>query len=396
MLSNPSARVVAAAKPARRVHTRRVTRARWTLLAGGAAAVAMLATACSPASPSTLAGSHSSAGSSTSATPAPPLRLTSVVPHKALGGTSTIRVKFSAPLAPTSVMPSIAPSVAGAWQAEGTSAVFTPTQAYAPYTAYTVTVPAGPQGVTGVDGGQLTAGSVVHLKGAVPSVTFAEQILARLRYLPLRTTAAAPQSAAAEAAAVYAPPHGAFVWRWNPPASLRAQWAPGQYTPVLQGAVLAFQHQVGLAPDGLLGPKTWTALLAADLAGQVSPRPYTYIYADLSIRPQTLVVWRDGSTVLTSPTNGGVPGALTPDGTFPIYERLTSTTMSGTNPDGTKYKDPGVPWVNYFRGGSAVHGFPRASYGFPQSVGCLELPIPTAKVVFGMVWYGTLVTVIGQ
>jgi hypothetical protein len=51
--------------------------------------------------------------------------------------------------------------------------------------------------------------------------------------------------------------------------------------------------------------------------------------------------------------------------------------------------------VNYFSGGSAVHGFPRASYGSPQSVGCLELPIPTAQRVFGIINYGTLVTVNG-
>jgi hypothetical protein len=111
--------------------------------------------------------------------------------------------------------------------------------------------------------------------------------------------------------------------------------------------------------------------------------------------PQTLSVWVDGHTVLTSPVNGGVAAAPTPLGTYPVYERFTSATMQGTNPDGSKYKDPGVPWINYFSGGSAVHGFPRASYGFPQSVGCLELPIPTAARVFKLIDYGTLVHVAG-
>ena len=37
--------------------------------------------------------------------------------------------------------------------------------------------------------------------------------------------------------------------------------------------------------------------------------------------------------------------------------------MSGTNPDGSHYSDPGVPWVSYFNGGDALHGFLRASYG---------------------------------
>ena len=37
--------------------------------------------------------------------------------------------------------------------------------------------------------------------------------------------------------------------------------------------------------------------------------------------------------------------------------------MAGTNPDGSHYDDPGVPWVSYFHGGDALHGFIRASYG---------------------------------
>jgi lipoprotein-anchoring transpeptidase ErfK/SrfK len=98
---------------------------------------------------------------------------------------------------------------------------------------------------------------------------------------------------------------------------------------------------------------------------------------------------------LTTPANTGVAGAETQTGIFPIYSRLTSTTMTGTNPDGSKYSDPGVPWVNYFNGGDAVHGFPRASYGSPQSNGCVELPISTAESVYGMLAIGDIVDVKG-
>ena len=80
-------------------------------------------------------------------------------------------------------------------------------------------------------------------------------------------------------------------------------------------------------------------------------------------------------------------------GTFPIFVRFAATTMTGINLDGTHYGDPGVPWVNYFNGGDAVHGYPRAGYGFPQSNGCVELPIPTAETVYGMLGLGDLVTV---
>ena len=67
--------------------------------------------------------------------------------------------------------------------------------------------------------------------------------------------------------------------------------------------------------------------------------------------------------------------------------------MSGTNPDGSHYSDPGIPWVSYFNGGDALHGFDRSSYGTPQSVGCVEMPPANAAVVYPLTPMGTLVTV---
>ena len=90
--------------------------------------------------------------------------------------------------------------------------------------------------------------------------------------------------------------------------------------------------------------------------------------------PQTLTLWHDGRVILRTPVNTGIASRPTDLGTFPVYLHLTETTMAGTNPDGSHYNDPGVPWVNYFSGGDAVHGFSRGSYGWPQSVGCVEVP----------------------
>jgi lipoprotein-anchoring transpeptidase ErfK/SrfK len=104
-------------------------------------------------------------------------------------------------------------------------------------------------------------------------------------------------------------------------------------------------------------------------------------------------VYRNGQVVYSTLANTGIPGATTAKGTFPVYERFKSTEMKGTNPDGTKYDDPDIPWVAYFNGGDAVHGYPRPSYGHPQSVGCVELPISNAAQVWPMDTYGTLVTV---
>jgi len=71
--------------------------------------------------------------------------------------------------------------------------------------------------------------------------------------------------------------------------------------------------------------------------------------------------------------NTGIPASPTVDGTFPVYLRFYFTHMKGTNPDGSKYDDP-VWYVSYFNGGDAVHYFPRGSYGWYQSLGCVELP----------------------
>ncbi len=57
--------------------------------------------------------------------------------------------------------------------------------------------------------------------------------------------------------------------------------------------------------------------------------------------------------------------------------------MVGTDPDGYHYDVTGVPWVAYFNGGDAVHGYWRYGYGYPQSNGCVELPVDNAQVVWG-------------
>jgi peptidoglycan hydrolase-like protein with peptidoglycan-binding domain len=323
--------------------------------------------------------------------PLAPLHALSITPAK-LGPQTPITVTLNRPprekvttdATAASVLPAISPAVPGNWSTSGARLLFTPAQAYPPDVTLTVSVSAAL-------GGPLNA----RLTAPTGSVLRAQQILAGLGYLPLEFTGPPVTGAAAQAAAAFTPPAGTFTWRWpDVPPTLRTMWAPGDSGNMTRGAVMAFQHLNGLPMDGVLGPVTWSALLAAATAGRPDPEQYSYIYADINL-PQTLTLWVAGKTVLTSPVNSGVAAAPSIDGTFPIYERFTSAAMKGTNPNGTTYDDPGVPWINYYNGGQAVHGFPRASYGYPQSVGCLELPIPTAAQVYSRVDYGTLVTVYG-
>ena len=134
------------------------------------------------------------------------------------------------------------------------------------------------------------------------------------------------------------------------------------------------------------------ALFAAAVTGQRNSDGYTYAIASKG-SPETLTNWHNGRRVLRSLANTGISVAPTASGTFPVYLRYTSQTMSGTNPDGTHYSDPGIPWISYFNGGDALHGFIRATYGWPQSLGCVEMPFPAAKLIWPSTPIGTLVSV---
>ena len=222
-----------------------------------------------------------------------------------------------------------------------------------------------------------------------------QQLLARLDYLPVRWRGSSdpPKSPAGELAAAVSPPAGSFSWRYpNVPAPLRALWKEGQANEITRAAVMAFEDGHGLATDGIAGPHVWRALLQDDLAGRRHTGGYSYVFVHATV-PESLNLWHDGKVVLTSPGNTGIPAAPTPYGTWPVFEHITVGTMSGTNPDGSHYNDPGVRWISYFHGGDAIHAFPRASYGTPQSLGCVELPESAAAQVWPYTPIGTLVTV---
>jgi lipoprotein-anchoring transpeptidase ErfK/SrfK len=155
---------------------------------------------------------------------------------------------------------------------------------------------------------------------------------------------------------------------------------------------MMFQDEHHLTVDGIAGPDVWKALMADAIKGERRDDGYSYVYVHRNV-PQRLTLWHNGHTVLTSPGNTGVPAAPTDLGTFPVFEHVAVTTMSGTNPDGSHYNDPGVKWVSYFNGGDALHAFPRASFGTPQSLGCVELPEAAAKRLFPYTPIGALVTI---
>ncbi len=357
----------------------------------------------SQASASGSPGRAEAGAGAPSSSPSAPLRVVAISPAAGaanIAANAPITVTFSAPVAPGQVHPTLSPSVPGTWSTSGSTMTFHPAGGFVPASGVTVTVPAGMRGAAKTNTTPLEAAAAASYTVAPGSVLRLQELLAELGYLPLTFTAASapttpalltePTTAALVSAA---PVLGTFTWRFpNTPASLQATWAQGSQTVMVRGAVMAFESDHGLASDGSAGPAVWSALLAAVAQRQVTPRVYNYVMVSQSL-PETLQVWSNGNIVATTPCNTGVPGATTAPGTFPVFSRFAATTMTGTNPDGSHYSDPGVQWVAYFNGGDAVHQFARPGYGYPQSDGCVELPSSAGQTVWGLDPIGTLVTV---
>jgi len=353
---------------------------------------------------------HDSSGATPKAThtvtPAPALTITSVTPgsgSNSVNGTSPITVGFSAPLSRTTPLPKLSPSTEGSWKISGSTAIFTPAVAFPEDTKVTVTIPSGSagmqskQGVKNGAGGYLAASFSRSFTTGTYSSLRLQQLLAELGYLPLTWTpsgtAISGSDTAGQLAAAYNPPSGSFSWDSGYPSVLHQFWSEGSSNLIITGAIRAFESEHNMTMDGEAGPAVWADVLKDVAASHSNSNGYTYALASKN-EPESLTIWHDGKQVLETPANTGIPAAPTADGTFPVYEKLPFQIMKGTNPDGSKYADP-VYWISYFDGGDAVHYFDRGSYGFPQSLGCVELPESSAHQAYDYLSYGSLVTVAG-
>jgi peptidoglycan hydrolase-like protein with peptidoglycan-binding domain len=367
-----------------------------------AGAVAATLSGASPARGTALVSATATASPSTppSTAPSGPLQVLSVTEGGATrntNGAKPVTVQMSAPLASSSPLPTVRPAVAGRWTRSGATLTFTPAWPLQPGSQLQVRIPGGRSGVRTPGGSHLARTVARTVTTAGWSGLRQQQLLAQLGYLPRYFKAASPATALpstvpGELASVYTPPAGRFVWLRGYPSILTRFWG-GPNSLIIEGAVRAFQAQHGLVMTGHLTSATWMDLLRAAAGKQRNRHGYTYAWASKA-QPETLTVWHNGKIILRSLANTGIPASPTADGTYPVYLRYYYQVMRGRNPDGSKYADP-VYYVAYFNGGDAVHYFPRASYGWPQSLGCVELPWGPAKQVWPYLSYGTLVTVTG-
>jgi lipoprotein-anchoring transpeptidase ErfK/SrfK len=336
-------------------------------------------------------------GATTGALASKTLAVVSTVPSTGatdVPSDQVVTVRLSLPVAGPSGMPTFDPPVSGSWTKVGTTSLsFVAASPFIPTSTETLVIPSGASGPRGTRGQMLDAPVTITFTVAQASTERLQQLLGQLNYLPLSFAPNGPLKSPNEMTTAQA---GAFAWRWpDAPASLTSLWTEGYENVITKGALMAFQNQNGLTVDGLAGTRVWAALLSDVGSAKVDASPYTYVVVSKQL-PQALTLYENGAPVLAGiPVNTGAPGADTVDGTYPVFEHVTSSRMKGTNPDGTTYDDPNVPWASYFNGGDALHGFVRATYGSPQSNGCVEMRITDAAKVWPLSPIGTLVTVTG-
>jgi hypothetical protein len=320
-----------------------------------------------------------------------------------ISASTPVEITFSKPVKKLlgSAKPKLSPEVDGKWSQPNSHTLrFKPSGFGAPLaTNLKVELPEEVE-VVQSDGSTKNASQITWEVPAGSELRL-QQMLAELDYLPFKFSGeeVAKTPEAQVAAATTEAPKGHFSPRWgNTPSGLKELWSPGKSNVLVEGALMSFEERNGLEVDGLAGPVVWEALMKAVIAGEKKPTKgtesgFTWVSVSES-SPETVTVWHNGKYVLTGlSANTGIPGAETELGTHNVYVRYEETTMSGKNPDGSPYNDPGIKWVSYFYEGDALHAFDRASYGSPQSLGCVEMSLEDAEAVYPYTPIGTPVTV---
>jgi lipoprotein-anchoring transpeptidase ErfK/SrfK len=161
-------------------------------------------------------------------------------------------------------------------------------------------------------------------------------------------------------------------------------------------------------PDGLAAQATAAAKTVLDAKGlqfstpletapfqAVTPVAFNKLI-EVDVVSKQMWLYENGQLWHSYPISAGAPATPTPIGQFKVYAKFAVQDMKGFNPNGTKYFQPHVRWINYFLpGGYAVHGNywrPQSWFGAVNSShGCVSLPEYQAKEVFDWAPIGTTV-----
>jgi lipoprotein-anchoring transpeptidase ErfK/SrfK len=152
-----------------------------------------------------------------------------------------------------------------------------------------------------------------------------------------------------------------------------------------------------LARQVLQGKGIRVELPATTTAFQTVRAPTYGKWVEVNLSTKRLYVYDRAVRVRTFLISAGAPATPTPTGTYAIYAKYTSQTMSGPNADGSRYVQPNVPWINYFYSDFALHGNywrPTSYFGSVHSShGCVGLMTSDAAWVYDWAPIGTPIVI---
>lgn len=168
-----------------------------------------------------------------------------------------------------------------------------------------------------------------------------------------------------------------YALRYLPKEALTGEW---DYR--TEQAVIAFQSWTGIARDGDVGPQTLAAMGAAAVPKPTAASPGRRIEV---YRARGVALFLlNGKVVRAIHVATGAAGFETPAGTYSVFRKER---FSWSIP----YK-VWLPYASYFNGGIAFHAYPEVPT-YPASHGCVRVPFPEAKWVYGFARLGTTVAV---
>ncbi len=150
-----------------------------------------------------------------------------------------------------------------------------------------------------------------------------------------------------------------------------------------QQAITAFQAWQGLQRDGVAGPVTKATLAKAKRPQPMSSGPARRI--EVSRAKGVLLEIDGGKVVRAIHVSTGGPGTETPSGRYSVFRKEL---RSWSVPFSTW-----LPYASYFNNGIAFHEYPDVP-AFPASHGCVRVPAPEAKGVYGFAVQGITVVVL--
>ncbi len=110
-----------------------------------------------------------------------------------------------------------------------------------------------------------------------------------------------------------------------------------------------------------------------------TPPPSAGKWIDVDLSSQTTTAYRGNAPQKIVLVSTGTAWRQTPTGSFKIYLKVPSQTLSG-GVGADRYSFTGVPWIMYFSGEVGFHGaYWHNNFGVPMSHGCVNLSVEDAK-----------------